>query len=377
MVLAGVDPRRGVHGRSLVKYPPNPPAVGDPGTLAERQGLHVAVICIAAALGLGATVLDRRLRAAGWPEHRRLPAVVAGVAVPMLLVRPLPPAPDEVSVPATLVWRFRVASLGANLTLWATLTLGLAWLVAEAQRRRSPAERGGGVAHHHLLTCRRPCGARRDATRPVAELVPFLRAGPAGPGDLLAANLIADPQRLANEIAATARGRGSETARSWRPCGGRDTRTAPPGRRWRPGWRARRLIPPPAGSGSASPGTGPRRSSSDRRSELADVDALVGRLFGGHLDPSGRAPGAPPDRAPAVWGNAAASIAAASAPSLRERRRSRHRRSHRRRHRRPPAPHGGLGSWVEPHRRYRRTTCCLWWKTSASKGALCEDCSLR
>jgi predicted cobalt transporter CbtA len=123
------------------KYPPNPPAVGDPGTLAERQGLYVTVICIAAALGLGATVLDRRLRAAGWPEHRRLPALVAAVAVPMLLAYALlPPAPDEVSVPATLVWRFRVASLGANLTLWATLALGLAWLVAEAQRRRLPAE---------------------------------------------------------------------------------------------------------------------------------------------------------------------------------------------------------------------------------------------
>jgi predicted cobalt transporter CbtA len=66
--------------------------------------------------------------------------VVAGVAVPMLLAYALlPSAPDEVSVPATLVWRFRVASLGANLTLWATLTLGLAWLVAEAQRSRSRA----------------------------------------------------------------------------------------------------------------------------------------------------------------------------------------------------------------------------------------------
>jgi predicted cobalt transporter CbtA len=124
------------------KYPPNPPAVGDTNTLAERQGLYVAVICIAAALGLGATILERRHRAAGWPEHRRWPAVVAGVAVPMLLAYALlPPAPDEVSVPATLVWRFRVASLGANLTLWVTLTLGLAWLVAEAQRRRASADR--------------------------------------------------------------------------------------------------------------------------------------------------------------------------------------------------------------------------------------------
>jgi len=141
VVLAGVILAGAFTVAPWFKYPPNPPAVGDPGTLAERQGLYVAVICIAAALGLGATVLDRRLRAAGWLEHRRLPAVVAGVALPMLVAYALlPPAPDVVSVPATLVWRFRVASLGANLTLWATLTLCLAWLVAEAQRRRSPVQ---------------------------------------------------------------------------------------------------------------------------------------------------------------------------------------------------------------------------------------------
>jgi predicted cobalt transporter CbtA len=140
VVLAGVILAGAFTVAPWFKYPPNPPAVGDPGTLAERQGLYVAVICIAAALGLGATVLDRRLRSAGWLDHRRLTAVVAGVAVPMLVAYALlPPAPDEVSVPATLVWRFRVASLGANLTLWATLTFGLAWLVAEAPRSRSRA----------------------------------------------------------------------------------------------------------------------------------------------------------------------------------------------------------------------------------------------
>ena len=146
VVLAGVILAGAFTVAPWLKYPPNPPAVGDPETLAERQGLYVAVICIAAALGLGATILSRRLRGRGWPEHRRLAAVVASVAVPMLAAYALlPPAPDEVSVPATLVWRFRVASLGANLALWATLTLGVAWLVAEAQRSRSPAEAPAAV----------------------------------------------------------------------------------------------------------------------------------------------------------------------------------------------------------------------------------------
>lgn len=146
VVLAGAILAGAFTVAPWLKYPPNPPAVGDTATLAERQGLYVAVICIAAAVGLGATVVSRRLRAAGWAEHRRLAAVVATVAVPMLAAYALlPPAPDEVSVPATLVWRFRVASLGANLTLWAVLTLAVAWLVAEAQRDRS-AERPAPAA---------------------------------------------------------------------------------------------------------------------------------------------------------------------------------------------------------------------------------------
>lgn len=118
------------------KYPPNPPAVGDPGTLGERQSWYVTTILVAALVGLGATVLSRRLRDADWPDHRRIAALVAAVAVPMLAVyAAFPPAPDDIGVSAELVWRFRVASLGANLTLWTVLTLAVASLVAGAARR--------------------------------------------------------------------------------------------------------------------------------------------------------------------------------------------------------------------------------------------------
>jgi predicted cobalt transporter CbtA len=120
-----------------LKYPPNPPAVGDPDTLGQRQSWYVTTILVAALVGLGATILARRLRDADWPDHRRVAALVAAVVVPMLIVfAAFPPGPDEVNVPATLVWRFRLASLGANLTLWALLTLAVGWLVAEAARLR-------------------------------------------------------------------------------------------------------------------------------------------------------------------------------------------------------------------------------------------------
>ena len=141
VLMAGAVLAGGFTVAPWLKYPPNPPAVGDPATLSERQFLYLSIIVIGLLVGLGATGLGRRLRLAGWPDSRRLPVVVAAVAVPMLLAFALmPPPPDAVEVPATLVWRFRLASLGANVTLWAVLTLGFGWVVGEAVRRRGRHE---------------------------------------------------------------------------------------------------------------------------------------------------------------------------------------------------------------------------------------------
>jgi predicted cobalt transporter CbtA len=130
-----------------LKYPPNPPAVGDPDTLGQRQSWYVTTILVAALVGLGVTVLSRRLRDADWPDHRRIAALAAAVVVPMLVVfAAFPPGLDELNVPATLVWRFRLASLGANLTLWALLTLTVGWLVGEAARLRAGS---GDWVHQH------------------------------------------------------------------------------------------------------------------------------------------------------------------------------------------------------------------------------------
>lgn len=123
-----------------LKYPPNPPAVGDPATLTKRQVLYLTVIVVALLVGVGATLVSRRLRAAGWDDARRLAAVVALVALPMLvLFGLLPPPPDAVEVPATLLWRFRLASLGGNVALWTVLTLAFAVLARDRQAAAAPA----------------------------------------------------------------------------------------------------------------------------------------------------------------------------------------------------------------------------------------------
>jgi predicted cobalt transporter CbtA len=126
-----------------LKYPPNPPAVGDPATLSERQTLYFTVIVLTLVVLFCAAQLSVRLRTAGWVDDQRLLLVAAAVVVPMALVYALmPPAPDEIAVPAALLWRFRLASLGGNLLLWGILALGFGAAATAAERRAgAPASR--------------------------------------------------------------------------------------------------------------------------------------------------------------------------------------------------------------------------------------------
>jgi hypothetical protein len=45
-----------------------------------------------------------------------------------VLLTALPPNPDAIEVPATLIWRFRLASLAGSLTLWTITSLSFGWL---------------------------------------------------------------------------------------------------------------------------------------------------------------------------------------------------------------------------------------------------------
>jgi ferric iron reductase protein FhuF len=114
-------------------------------------------------------------------------------------------------------------------------------------------------------------------------------------------------------------------------------------------------------------------------SAATDITSFVDRLFAGHLDLVASALRARhPMGAQLVWGNVAAASASAAGAvrdaagaswvdrvaAFTE-----------------AAPHGlaALGDWsptADGQWAFRRRTCCLWWKTTASGGALCADCSL-
>lgn len=108
----------------FLKYPPNPPAVGDPATISERQWKYLALIFLSLVVLAAAARLSTRLRERQWIDHERMIAVGLAVVVPLgVICAVMPPLPDAIEVPANLLWRFRIASLGGNLLLWTVLAV--------------------------------------------------------------------------------------------------------------------------------------------------------------------------------------------------------------------------------------------------------------
>ncbi len=96
--------------------------MGDPDTVGRRTILFLVLLLWSVLASWGSWRLYVRLRDGGWPEHRRWAAaagVWATVVTTALLV--MPSSPDTVDVPASLLWRFRIASLGGSALFWAVL----------------------------------------------------------------------------------------------------------------------------------------------------------------------------------------------------------------------------------------------------------------
>jgi predicted cobalt transporter CbtA len=133
----------------MLKYPANPPAVGNPDTITERTALYLLMIGWSCVATWAAWRLGRWLRVQErWQaEHRRLPAMLATWAVVVGVgLAVLPGSPDTVDAPATLVWRFRMASLGGEALFWAVTGCVLGWLLLrEHSLNAEPPIRGSSV----------------------------------------------------------------------------------------------------------------------------------------------------------------------------------------------------------------------------------------
>ena len=138
----------------VLKYPANPPSIGNPDTIGRRTALFLVMILMSVAAMVIAVVVRRRLvsRVGEWNATL---LVGLGYATAMVLCYSLLPGinavPQQaiggvvsavtdahVTFPPTVLWRFRVASFGIQAVLWTTIA---AIFGALARRELEPASR--------------------------------------------------------------------------------------------------------------------------------------------------------------------------------------------------------------------------------------------
>lgn len=125
-----------------LKYPANPPSVGDPETIGTRTALYFSMIAISIAAMIGSVTLKRLFvaRLGEWNANVAVAACyIVVVAVTALLLPMVNEVPDE--FPAVVLWKFRIASVGAQFIMWATLGLLFGALTQRAATVGTPASR--------------------------------------------------------------------------------------------------------------------------------------------------------------------------------------------------------------------------------------------
>jgi predicted cobalt transporter CbtA len=112
-----------------VKYPANPPSVGNPETIGVRTGAFFLLIAFSVATMILAVQLERHLQGRLGAWNASLLAAVIFVIV-MALVSHFLPNFDEVPAgfPVTLMWKFRVVALEMQVLMWSTLGFFFGWL---------------------------------------------------------------------------------------------------------------------------------------------------------------------------------------------------------------------------------------------------------
>ncbi len=134
-----------------LKYPANPPSVGDPETIGYRTALYFTMMAISIAAMVGAIILRKRLasRYDAWSATLiAATAYIAAIVVAQLVLPGINEVPE--GFPAVVLWQFRIASLGMQLVMWTTIGLAFGAL---AEREFAPVS--GSSAGSRLRTATR------------------------------------------------------------------------------------------------------------------------------------------------------------------------------------------------------------------------------
>ncbi|MPY61361.1 CbtA family protein [Streptomyces spongiae] len=128
----------------FLKYPANPPAVGNPDTLDQRTTLYFLMVVLSVLLAVGTVILGKRLapRLGNWNATVAAGAffvLVVGLAYAFL------PSFNEAPAdfPATLLWQYRLAALAVQVTLWTAYGLVFGLLAERLLAPHAAAESRG------------------------------------------------------------------------------------------------------------------------------------------------------------------------------------------------------------------------------------------
>lgn len=98
-----------------IKYPANPPAVGDPNTIYYRESLYVAYLAVSGFTVLALALLWNRLKD-NKSKKIILPLIYAAIMIGAYVG--FPPNPDKIGISMDLIQTFRI---------WTAVTIGIFW----------------------------------------------------------------------------------------------------------------------------------------------------------------------------------------------------------------------------------------------------------
>lgn len=123
-----------------LKYPANPPAVGDPDTVGQRTASYLGLMAASLILAYMAWSAWQILSERGVDGAKRFALVIGGYVTGIATFYVIFPAnPDALDVPANLIWHFRIDSLAGNALLWLVMGTAFGFLGDYVRRAGRPS----------------------------------------------------------------------------------------------------------------------------------------------------------------------------------------------------------------------------------------------
>jgi len=110
----------------FIKYPANPPAVGDPETIGLRDSLYTGYQLASGLIALGVSILMYKLRRISYIKYI-IPVFYVGLVASIYAI--FPANPDEITAPMDLVNAFRAVTFGTMVMFYLVLgaVFGIMW----------------------------------------------------------------------------------------------------------------------------------------------------------------------------------------------------------------------------------------------------------